>query len=318
MRVEYFTYVCVRSLQTYIRMKKISYYLPFILLCFATIFISCEDEQLEGEFFSTPDGSDPAVFCAETGPLAIAEAQLALSGLDPANAQAGCDALKATITSFIATCGDEGGGLQLLLDELGNDCNLTTDGGGDDDDGSVDTVFFITFRADGELIDMRFDSASTSADFLPNMSYSGSGDCNRDYSPGLNNNGDNSTPQSGLDFYNLLTLNDLCNTTSESEAINLAFPIGNYSYSSSDNEYGVGFGYAPSPDTNYLSVEGAQSGSSFEIQSSEESNIFVAGNLFEAGQIITGRFSCTIYDEINPGESIVITDGSFRLRVSGF
>lgn len=111
-------------------MKKLSYYLSFLLLFTAITFISCDDEQLEGEFFSTPDGSDPAVFCSETGLLAIAEAQIALAGLDPSEAQAGCDAFKATINSYIATCGDEGGSLQLLLDELGNDCNVMTDGGG--------------------------------------------------------------------------------------------------------------------------------------------------------------------------------------------
>lgn len=131
------------SLQNYTRMKKISYYLPFLLLFTTLVFISCDDEQLEGEFFSTPDGSDPEVFCQETGPLAIAEAQLALLGLDPSEAQAGCDAFIATINSFINTCGDEGGGLQLLLDELGTDCNLTTDGGDgddDDDDGTIDPI----------------------------------------------------------------------------------------------------------------------------------------------------------------------------------
>jgi len=127
------------SLQNYTRMKKISYYLPFLLLFTTLVFISCDDEQLEGEFFSTPDGSDPEVFCQETGPLAIAEAQLALLGLDPSEAQAGCDAFIATINSFINTCGDEGGALQLLLDELGTDCNLTTDGG-DGDDGSFTAI----------------------------------------------------------------------------------------------------------------------------------------------------------------------------------
>lgn len=59
MRVEYFTYVCVTSLQIYISMKKISYYLSFLLLFAAITFVSCDDEQLEGEFFVTPDGSDP-------------------------------------------------------------------------------------------------------------------------------------------------------------------------------------------------------------------------------------------------------------------
>lgn len=300
-------------------MKKISYYLSFLLLCIAITFISCDDEQLEGEFSSTPDGSDPAVFCAETGLLAIAEAQIALIGLDLADAQAGCDSLRATINSFIATCGDEGGTLQMLLDELGNDCNLVTDGGGDDDDDSgIDGVFFITFRANGELVDMRFDTASTSADFLTNMSFSGpvGDDCARDYGPGLNANNDSFIPQSGVEFYNLLSLNDLCTTTPESEAINLAFPTGNYSYSTSDSEYGVGFGYSPSEDNFFNTLGGSQSGSTFSIQSSEEANIFVAGNLFEAGQTIEGTFSCTIYNESNPSETIAITDGSFRLRVS--
>ncbi|WP_299765996.1 hypothetical protein [uncultured Dokdonia sp.] len=143
-------------------MKKISYYLPFILLVTALAFVSCDDEQLEGEFFSTPDGSDPEVFCQETGPLAIAEAQLALLGLDPSEAQAGCDAFIATINSFINTCGDEGGALQMLLDELGTDCNLVT--GGDDDDDGVNivgrTYLLTTFTTTSEL-DFNGDGIAT-------------------------------------------------------------------------------------------------------------------------------------------------------------
>lgn len=151
-------------------MKKISYYLPFILLVTALAFVSCDDEQLEGEFFSTPDGSDPEVFCQETGLLAIAEAQLALVGLDPADAQAGCDALRGTISSFIQTCGDEGGALQMLLDELGADCNITTDGGDDDDDDDdsvniVGRTYLLTSFTTTSALDLNEDGVATT-DFL--------------------------------------------------------------------------------------------------------------------------------------------------------
>ena len=92
---------------------------------------SCDHEPLEGEFFSTPDGSDPADFCADA-PLAITAAQIALANVEPAQQAELCDALIAILNTTIDICGDETGLFQSILDDLGTDCMIDTDGGDDD------------------------------------------------------------------------------------------------------------------------------------------------------------------------------------------
>ena len=89
-------------------MKKISYYLPFLLLCFAITFTSCDDEQLEGEFFTTPDGQEvtlndtPECQAALT---AFQQAALELQNADPANNSAECAALSNALDTFVQACG---------------------------------------------------------------------------------------------------------------------------------------------------------------------------------------------------------------------
>lgn len=95
---------------------------------------SCENELLEGEFFTTPDGSDPEEFCAEA-PFAIANAQTALANGSAEQQADLCAALLATINTTIDFCGDETGVYQALLDSLGTDCMVDPDGGGGDDGG---------------------------------------------------------------------------------------------------------------------------------------------------------------------------------------
>ena len=104
------------------------YYVPTILVILFSLFTfsSCNDEQLEGEFFSTPDGSDPEEFC-ENALATIAEAQFALLDATEANAGELCQALRGSIEGVIAVCGDPGGSFQALLDELGDDCGLMFD-----------------------------------------------------------------------------------------------------------------------------------------------------------------------------------------------
>ncbi|WP_299683681.1 hypothetical protein [uncultured Dokdonia sp.] len=89
-------------------MKKISYYLPFLLLCFAITFTSCDDEQLEGEFFTTPDGQeitiDDSPEC-QTALTAFQQAALELQNADPANSAAACAALSTALDNFVFTCG---------------------------------------------------------------------------------------------------------------------------------------------------------------------------------------------------------------------
>jgi len=114
-------------------MKKTTYFFA-LLLAGLSFFSSCENEPLEGEFFSTPDGSDPQEFC-DDAPLAISNAQIALANATPEQQAELCNALIETINSTIEVCGDETGLFQALLDELGTDCMIDSGGGdnGDDD-----------------------------------------------------------------------------------------------------------------------------------------------------------------------------------------
>jgi len=133
--------------------KKILHLFPILL---AFIVFSCDVEPLEGEFSSTPDGSDPEEFCANAT-LLIAEAQLALVTATADNADALCQALRGTIENVIDVCGDTEGAFQALLDELGNDCMIETDGN-DDDDGGGDVTCedFIDQDAQGSFRGVEF------------------------------------------------------------------------------------------------------------------------------------------------------------------
>jgi len=101
----------------------------------AFIVFSCDTEPLEGEFSSTPDGTDPEEFCANAG-LAIADAQLAFLDASETNAQALCENLRNTIESVITNCGDPGGMFQAFLDGIGNDCSNVPDVGDTDNTGA--------------------------------------------------------------------------------------------------------------------------------------------------------------------------------------
>ncbi len=140
-------------------MKKITYY--FALLLVGLFFVSsCDDEPLEGEFFSTPDGSDPADFCADA-PLAITSAQVALANAAPAQQAELCDALIATINSTINVCGDDTGIFQSLLDELGTDCMIDTTDPGDGNDDLVGRTYLLTAFEVETPIDLNGDGVAT-------------------------------------------------------------------------------------------------------------------------------------------------------------
>ena len=134
-------------------MKKLHTILSLILAVF--LLFSCNVEELEGEFFSTPDGSDPEEFCANAV-ATIAGAQLALATADPADQAMFCEALRNAINGIINQCGDPGGSFQMLLDELGTDCMVMTDDGGDDGGGDVTCESVIDQEAQGSFRGVDF------------------------------------------------------------------------------------------------------------------------------------------------------------------
>ncbi|MFC4634345.1 hypothetical protein ACFO3O_10535 [Dokdonia ponticola] len=87
-------------------MKKISYYLSFLLLCLATTFISCDDEQLEGEFFTTPDGQVITTNTEEclAASLALQEAYELFLNAPPEQIITACAAVSDALDAYILAC----------------------------------------------------------------------------------------------------------------------------------------------------------------------------------------------------------------------
>lgn len=109
-------------------MKKITYY---ILLLFVglLIFTSCEDEQLTGDFFSTPDGQDvvigdgdPDSETCQTAFDALTTAEAAFATATEDNYTTVCSAYSQALIITIEACGDASGDLQATVDALG-DCS---------------------------------------------------------------------------------------------------------------------------------------------------------------------------------------------------
>lgn len=88
-------------------MKKISYYLSFLLVVCTIAFVSCDDEQLEGEFFTTPDGQEITIIDTPECQAALAafqEASLALQNATPEEMTAACATLSNALDTFVQAC----------------------------------------------------------------------------------------------------------------------------------------------------------------------------------------------------------------------
>lgn len=106
-------------------MKKLHYLFLFILMAAVTV-ISCEDEQLEGEFSATGDGSepgepDPDSETCQNAFDTLTTAQAAFAGATEANYTQVCSTYSLALQATIELCGDSSGALQATLTSLG-DC----------------------------------------------------------------------------------------------------------------------------------------------------------------------------------------------------
>jgi len=115
-------------------MKKISYFLHFLLLC---LVISCSNEPLEGEFFTTPDGQEITINDSaecQTAMAAFQQASLDFQNTDPANSAAACATLSDALDTFVQVCGIDTSdasvmGVLALLNQcadMSNNCTSAT------------------------------------------------------------------------------------------------------------------------------------------------------------------------------------------------
>lgn len=107
-------------------MKKLHYLLLFILMAAVTV-VSCEDEQLEGVFSATGDGSEPGEPDPDSETCQIAfetmqTAQAAFAAATDANYTQVCSTYSIALQATIQLCGDSSGALQATLTSLG-DCS---------------------------------------------------------------------------------------------------------------------------------------------------------------------------------------------------
>lgn len=93
------------------------------------LFTSCENEQLTGEFFTTPDGQDIVIGEGDPDSETCQDAFTALTAAETAFATATeenyttvCSAYSQALTITIEACGDSSGNLQAIVNSLG-DCS---------------------------------------------------------------------------------------------------------------------------------------------------------------------------------------------------
>lgn len=94
----------------------------------AVTVVSCEDEQLEGEFSATGDGSDPGEpdpdsETCQTAFDTLQAAEAAFSSATDANYTQVCSTYSIALQATIELCGDTSGSLQTTLSSLG-DCSV--------------------------------------------------------------------------------------------------------------------------------------------------------------------------------------------------
>ncbi len=98
----------------------------FFFLCLSAAFlVSCENEQLEGEFSATGDGSvigspDPSSATCQEAFEVLTVAQVNFATATEANYANACGAYSAALQAVIELCGDSSGALQTTLTGLGN------------------------------------------------------------------------------------------------------------------------------------------------------------------------------------------------------
>lgn len=107
------------------------------------------------------------------------------------------------------------------------------------------------------------------------------------------------------------------------EIFNDSFPVGSYTTAvSNDDNIGttgaVGLTYFPDATGNvtYQSFNENQTGNTFEITTSINSNVILGSQVLRRSQLIEGTFSFTLYNTVDASDTVTVTDGQFKLFVT--
>lgn len=206
--------------------------------------------------------------------------------------------------------------------------NCSSDSDSDSNDGEINSdnyVYFMSGKINGESFNYGLRTDATELDYTSGQSITLSAVCayypdtgGFNYSPFVYPNFDNEArPSMGIDFVRFHLCTD---DESQLETFNDKFPLGSYEFAESDETSSgpvgkIGLTYTPNAQSGpyYSTYGGEQSGSTFEITSSEPFNSYILDVLVNAGQIVEGTYSAKFYNTEDPTDVIVITDGQFKM-----
>ncbi|NQY04889.1 MAG: hypothetical protein HRT68_01495 [Flavobacteriaceae bacterium] len=186
----------------------------------------------------------------------------------------------------------------------------------DDDNNNSSDEYYLNATINGEPVSFGFSTNATQSDHLMFGTGVLTALCPYTYPGGFYPNLDESLPTASFDFTNFYQ--GPCSGEDEVAVFNTLFPVGSYPYvNNPDTEIGVdfNFSYVANGNTYYTSSDGDQTGSTFNITSSEEFNFLLLGDLYSFNQIVTGTFSCTLYNANDPSDTLEVTNGTFRLFI---
>lgn len=197
----------------------------------------------------------------------------------------------------------------------------SSDDSGDGASGNSDLAFYINAVVDGSQFNSGIPiDISVATDYGASNSwqprYNNDGQCiDMNYEPSLYPFFNESRPGMSVGFIGFLGNSNLT-CSDELENFDTLFPTASYSYAPDEYNYGVKVSYATSGDDSqvYYTSYGSQSNNaSFNI-----TNIEPIDCGFNECVIVTGTFSCRVYNEQDATDFLDITNGEFKVSITSW
>lgn len=198
-------------------------------------------------------------------------------------------------------------------------CSSSDDSDGDS--GNSDLAFYINANINGTEFNSGVPTDITvSTDYGASNSwqprYNNDGQCiDMVYEPSLYPFFDESKPGMSVGFVGFISNANLT-CSDELDNFDTLFQTTSYSYAPDEYNYGVKVSYATSNDDSqvyYTSYGSQNSNASFNI-----TNVEPVDCGFKECVIVTGTFSCRVYNEQDVTDFLDLTDGEFKLTVTSW